>query len=84
MNYTHTWKKEKYFLSELVGDGEERKEHIFSHVQWTHNLRITLTSFLLKYAKDDAMTDLLHFLRKVFTMIIKVVHNAAKIILIWF
>jgi hypothetical protein len=63
MNYTHTWKKEKYFLSELVVDGEERKEHIFSHVQWTHNLRITLTSFLLKYAKDDAMTDLSGFLR---------------------
>ena len=60
-----------------------RREHIFRHVQWTHNLRITLTSFLLKYAKD-AMTDLSSFLRtkKVNDIIIRVLHKSTKRILI--
>ena len=62
MNYAHMEEGKVLPLCELVGDGEERKEHISRHVQWTHNLRITLTSFLLKYAKD-AMTDLSDFLR---------------------
>ena len=39
--------KVENFLSNI-----KRQVHIFSHVQWTHNLWITLTSFLFEYGRD--------------------------------